>query len=405
MKYLADFNVPIPSFRPDIEIFIYTEASGGESLYLKCPHGFTDELSLPATLLPLLELLNGTNSIITIASILNQTATIPIEPAALALFLKDLDELGFLQTPIFYQRKEEIQRFWAAKVRPSVCAGGAYPHSFRELSEYLDGIMRRSSPFEIPACGIIAPHIDLRVGSSAYSPAYNAIRGSQADLFVIFATSHYANYDLFIPTAKDFETPLGIVETDRQLLKTITQLYPFGLPTNDIAHKPEHSIELELIFLQHCFSGRNFTILPILVTSFHSFIQQGVLPSQHSPVKEFCETVRGVVEQSGRNAVYISSGDLGHIGRKFGDNFDADPMLPILKNEDIMLLNSLKMCDTVGFFNQVATSNDKWKICGLSPNYMMLETLRPTRGEILYYEQWNEIEQQSAVSYASLAFY
>lgn len=405
MKFLFDFEIPIPALRRDIEMFTFAGKEGNNQLYLNCPHGYADPLTLPATLSPLLDLLNGSNSIFAISAIMNQTTSLLVQPADLSLFLRDLDELGFLQTPTFYRRKEEIQRFRASQVRPAICAGGAYPGTVRELTEFLDEIMRSSQTHESPARGIIAPHIDLRVGGTAYSPAYNAISQSEADLFVIFATSHYANYDLFIPTPKDFETPLGIVETDRELLEVIRESYPFDLTTNDIAHKPEHSIELELIFLQHCFSRRNFTILPILVTSFHSYIQQGILPEQHAPIKEFAAAVRTVVEQSGRNAVYISSGDLAHIGRKFGDTFDAEPMLPTLHREDAALLRSLELCDHNGFFTQVAKTNDKWKICGLSPNYMMLETMRPERGEILYYEQWNEREQKSAVSYASLAFY
>jgi AmmeMemoRadiSam system protein B len=405
MKFLFDFDIPIPMFRRDVELFTFTDDKGNEQLYINCPHGYSDALTLPATLMPLLELLNGTNSITSLVTILNQTASEPIQPIALSMFLKDLDDLGFLQTPTFYRRKEEIQRFRSALIRPAICAGGAYPNSIRELSEFLDGIMHTSQIRETPARGIIAPHIDLRVGSAAYSPAYNAIRRSDADLFVIFATSHYANYDLFIPTTKDFETPLGVVETDRKLLQEIRESFPFEITTNDIAHKPEHSIELELIFLQHCFPNRNFTILPILVTSFHSFIQQGILPMQHSPIKEFAAAVRSVVEQSGRNAVYISSGDLAHIGRKFGDSYDAEVMLPTLYNEDAHLLSSLEQCNHNEFFNRIASANDQWKICGLAPNYMMLETLQPERGEILYYEQWNEREQRSAVSYASVAFY
>lgn len=405
MKYLIDFNIPVPSIRNDIEIFTFTGQSGDQQLYLNCPHGYTDALTLPANLAPLIELLNGLNSITVITARINETTSLRIQPEGLALFLKDLDDLGYLQTPAFYRIKEDIQRFQSSRIRPAICAGGAYPQSMRELSEYLDGIMRISPENETPARGIIAPHIDLRVGSTAYAPAYNAISRSEADLFVIFATSHYANYDLFIPTTKDFETPLGIVETDRELLNAVRKSYPFELTSNDIAHKPEHSIELELIFLQHCFERRKFTILPILVTSFQPFIQQGILPNEHPQVKEFAASIRNVVKLSGRNAVYISSGDLAHIGRKFGDPFDAEPVLPTLQNEDAVLLNSLAACNHNDFFRNVAEVNDKWKICGLSPNYMMLETLRPERGEFLYYEQWNEREQKSAVSYGSLAFY
>ncbi|MBI3259535.1 MAG: AmmeMemoRadiSam system protein B [Ignavibacteriae bacterium] len=405
MKFLIDFDIAVPPLRNDIEIFTFTGTDGDQQLYLSCPQGYTEALTLPAKLASLLELLNGINSISVITSIMNQTGTLQVQSEGLALFLKDLDELGYLQTPTFYRLKENIQRFQSSGIRPAICAGGAYPQSVRELSEFLDGIMRTSQELTIPARGIIAPHIDLRVGSTAYAPAYNAISKSEADLFIIFATSHYANYDLFIPTTKDFETPLGIVETDRELLSAVRHSFPFKLTSNDIAHKPEHSIELELIFLQHCFARKKFTILPILVTSFHSFIKQGILPNEHPPVKEFAAAVRNVVEQSGRNAVYISSGDLAHIGRKFGDQFDAEPVLPTLQNEDEVLLNSLANCNHSKFFKDIAEVNDKWKICGLSPNYMMLETLQPERGEILYYEQWNEREQKSAVSYASLAFY
>ena len=398
-------HLPTPALRRDLEIFSYTADSGEEMLYLQCTKGYGQAVNLPVFVTGILELLDGAHSINDITTIFNTNAATPITAASLALFLSDLDAMCLLESATFLQTKQVVDGFREATVRPALCAGNAYPDTAQELTSFLTSIMNLSAPQEIPAKGIIAPHIDVRLGAAVYSAAYQAISRSDADLFVIFATSHYANYDLIIPTDKDFETPLGIVRTDRELLGAIRAMLPFELTKDDSAHRPEHSIELELIFLQHCFPERNFTILPLLVTSFEPFMSAGILPSQNDKVAQLAHAVRTVVEQSGRKAVYISSGDLAHIGRKFGDNFDAESMLETLAGEDSMLLEHLQACNHNGFYSQIAAAEDAWKICGLSPNYMMLETMRPQAGKFLDYKQWNERERQSAVSFGAVAYY
>lgn len=398
-------HLPAPALRRDLEIFTFTAQNGEEMLYLQCSKGYGQAVNLPMLVVPILELLDGTRTITDITSIFNTSAATPINAASLEVFISDLDAMCLLESATYRQTKQVIDDFRSATVRPAICAGNAYPDTAEELTAFLASIMNLSAPQEIPAKGIIAPHIDVRLGGSVYSAAYQAISRSDADLFVIFATSHYANYDLIIPTDKDFETPLGIVRTDRELLAAIREKLPFEVTTDDIAHRAEHSIELELIFLQHCFPERNFTILPLLVTSFEPFMSAGILPSENEKVAQFAHAVRSVVEQSGRKAVYISSGDLAHIGRKFGDTFDAEPMLETLAGEDAMLLEHLQACNHNGFYSQIAAVQDTWKICGLSPNYMMLETMRPQSGKFLDYRQWNERERQSAVSFGAVAYY
>ncbi len=398
-------HLPVPALRQDVEVFSFTAQNGEEMLYLQCSKGYGQSVQLPTVTRLILELLDGTQSINDMTSAFNAQASLQVTPASVELFIADLDAMCLLESPTYHQAKKIIDDFRSSSVRPAICAGNAYPDTAEELTAFLTSIMSLAQPQDIPARGIIAPHIDVRLGEAVYAAAYQAISRSDADLFVIFATSHYANYDLIIPTDKDFETPLGTVRTDRELLSALRAMLPFEMTTDDRAHRPEHSIELELIFLQHCFPERNFTILPLLVTSFEPFIAAGILPSQDEKVAQIARAVRTVVEQSGRKAVYISSGDLAHIGRKFGDNFDAEAMLETLAGEDAMLLEHLQACNHNAFYSQIAAVQDTWKICGLSPNYLMLETMSPQAGKFLDYRQWNERERQSAVSFGAVAYY
>lgn len=400
-----DLYTPLPALRRDIRLIA---ADNGRLLILQDSMGYAENtLTVPADALAVLEMMNGHNSAAALEIFFREQFKAEIPAADIVEFAALLDREGYLYSQNFDVRRRTFEEEYSRQpIRSNVCAGGAYPANPDELRAFLQNIMDSSEPVDgEPAVGIIAPHIDLNVGGKSYAPAYHALRNSDADLFVIYATSHYAGYDLLIPTDKDFETPLGIVRTDCNLLEQIRASLPFQITRNDIAHRPEHSIELELIFLQHLFPDREFTILPLLVTSFGEFMDSPEAPSANDKVRLIAQAVRRAVEESGRKAVYISSGDLAHIGRKFGDDFDAEDKLAELAQVDAALVERLAACDHDGFFGEIAKCDDVWKVCGTSPNYMLLETLRPARGAALYYEQWNERETRSAVSFASLAFY
>lgn len=400
---LYDINAPLPALRRDIRL---TASPDGNMLYMSDAMSYAENmLTIPANALHALEMFDGHNSAFALESFFRERYAINIPASDIVEFASILDREGYLCSASFELRRREFEeKYNRETVRRNVCAGGAYPAEPEELRSFLQNIMQSAdnSDIETGATGIIAPHIDLNVGGVSYAPAYHAIKDTDADLFVIYATSHYADYDLVIPTDKDFETPLGLVKTDRDLLEKIRARLPFELTRNDMAHRPEHSIELELIFLQYLFPKREFTILPLLVTSFGHYRD---FPRHDEKVRLIAESVRETVKESSRKAIYISSGDLAHIGRKFGDNFDAEEKLSELAQVDAKLLDRLAICDRDGFFAQIASCNDIWKVCGTSPNYMMLETLRPKRGSVLSYDQWSEKETRSAVTFSSLSYH
>src|SRR5262249_46022960 len=127
--------------------------------------------------------------------------------------------------------------------------------------------------------GALIPHIDFHRGGITYTHGFKeVIEQSDAEVFVILATSHYTAGERFILTRKHFRTPLGVAQTDQAFIDRLEAYYGPGLYEDEVAHLPEHSIEFHVVFLQHCLGSRPFRIVPLLVGSFHDAVQQNVPP-------------------------------------------------------------------------------------------------------------------------------
>ena len=103
---------------------------------------------------------------------------------------------------------------------------------------------------------LLAPHIDYARGGVSYAWGYKDLAEQcDAGVFVIVGTSHYSPAR-FTLTRQHFNTPLGMVTTDQDYVSRIVAHYGDGLFDDPLAHLPEHSIELEVVYLQHLFGRR-----------------------------------------------------------------------------------------------------------------------------------------------------
>ncbi len=401
----------IPKLRNDIVFDFVEDEVNGRHIVLFDPSGYADRpVYLPGFFLDMLKLLNGELSINELNKTVSETLNLDFDDSFFLELFKHLDENCFLETPRFNWRKYDIDKYLESPKRNYVCGGSSYPLEYAQLKESLDKLLdcKEATNASQNAKAIIVPHIDFNIGAQAnstYSTAYNAIKNTDADLFVIFGTSHYGNSDLFMLTKKDFETPLGLVENDKELISFMQRDRMPRITIDDLSHRNEHSIELQAVILKHLFAGKEFKILPVLCGSFNNFIRDNTLPNSERKFVDFIDKLKQGIETLGRKAVFIASADFAHIGRKFGDNFDATQVLENVKNEDMDLINQLENCNHDAFFKLVTEEKDKRKICGLSPIYSMLQTVKPSKGHFLKYEQWNEVATKSAVSFASLSFY
>ncbi len=330
--------------------------------------------------------------------------------------IEALDQALFLDSPRFREQVAKIAaEFKASPLRAASHAGLCYdndPRSLRaEIGAWFDppegpGRSNARKDGAVPA-GIIAPHIDPRRGGIAYAHAYAELMGRDgADLYIILGTSHQsAGPELFTATLKDYATPLGPVETDREFVQRLQARYAGGdLFKDELLHRNEHSIEFQALFLAWALGTRGYKVVPILVSSFNEIVRRGGKPGADPRVASFIEAMRAELAADGRKACIIAGVDFAHVGKKFGDqNAVDDAFAQWVRDEDLALIENIKRGDPDGFFAAIAKDSDKRRICGLSPMYTQLELLRGRAARLLRYDIAIEPQTESAVTFASLA--
>lgn len=418
-------TIPLrPQLRP-LEV-LPVGSEKGLLFTLRDPEGFGRMVVMPYGALVLAALMDGQHTLAEIQAAFQQQTGVAAPLADVENIIRRLDEAYLLAGERFDRyRREQIEAYLKGPVRPAFHAGGAYPAEPEALREQLAGYFTcdegpgsidATAPQDAPRlCGMISPHIDLRRGGPAFAWAYKqVIEHSDADLFVIFGTAHGPMEELFCVCRKDFDTPLGVVGTDRQFIDRLArhlassvagrQLDPFA---DEVAHRFEHSIEFQATFLQYVLGGkREFRIVPVLAGSFQEFLADGVQPDESPEVQAFLAAVQAAAEGHPGSVCYIAGADFAHIGQRFGDEWLLDETrLAEQSADDHRLLEAACRCDTAAFFSHVAEQEDRSRICGLSPTYMLLKLADSARGELLRYDQAVEPDKTACVSFASVAFY
>lgn len=393
---------------------------------LRDPEGYGETVVVPYGAVLLASLLDGTHTLTEIRTALKADLGAQVSLQDLKRLVAQLEQAHLLEGETFEQyRWKHDQQYMTTPVRPASHAGGAYagePDALRaQLADLFTcptgpgAIDPKANPNGQRLCAIVSPHIDLHRGGPTFAWAYKRIaEQSSADLFVIFGTAHSPMDQTFSLTRKNFDTPLGVVRTDQPFIDRLVERLasdPAGrqldLFEDELVHRHEHSIEFQVMFLQYLLgSKRPFSIVPVLVGSFHRFIQSGGQPERSPEIGAFIRAMREMAEVAAGRVCFISGADLAHLGQRFGDRWLLDKKrLTKQSVDDHQLLQTACCVDPEGFFEHVATRGDRSRICGLGPTYVMLQVISPARGEMLQYDQAVEPDGTACVSFASLAFY
>jgi AmmeMemoRadiSam system protein B len=348
------------------------------------------------------------------ARVLRETGQL-ITSAQLEELVAQLDRAMVLDGPTFAAYHESYRR---EQVRPAALAGRSYAGTERALRSQLarffshadgSGVPRQPEASTIPSRlrGILSPHIDFHRGGPVYTWSYKElVEQSDADTFVILGVAHQYCRNRFVLTRKDFETPLGLVPTDRSYVDRIASIAGQELFEDELSHRTEHSIEFQVVFLQYLLGGiREFSIVPILVGSFHDLMEAGTDPIASDDVRRFVQALRAAERASGRKVAYIGGIDLSHVGPEFGDPDLVDPeTLAEVRTFDSAMLDRAAASDAAGWFGTAAEIGNRWRVCGLAATYTMLHAMGPARGRLLKYDQAVDDGRTCCVSFASLAF-
>lgn len=208
-----------------------------------------------------------------------------------------------------------------SEVRPSPLAGTWYPAQPQQLASDVDRYMEQAGPIKTTGkmIGVIAPHAGHRYSGPVAGYGFAAARGLTPSLVAIIGPMHHPYVAPLITTAHTaYQTPLGSIPVDsasvEQLSSKLKERLGYGLTS--ISQDPEHSLEIELPFLQRALPNP-FQLLPVMVRVQEPHVSQ-VLGEC------LAETLRG------QNALIVASTDLSHFhNQETASQLDAAMLEPI----------------------------------------------------------------------------
>lgn len=401
----------LPRLRMTLD-FIPSPFEDKPGLVIRDPFHFSDAtLIVPPALVECLEFFDGQHSALDLrAHLVRITGDVQAGDLENNL-LNALSEAGFLEDENFGRRRAEVeQAFAAAPLREPAHAGTGYPGEPVELRNTFEGYLNGaktngSAPGRMLA--IAAPHVSPFGGVDAYRAAYSALTPAETDrTFVILGTSHYGHPERLGLTRKPFVTPYGEAVTDTRLVDEIERKLGAAALTEDYCHAIEHSIEFQVVFLQHLF-GPNIRILPILCGSYLRSIYEGGLPEDDENVRRILGTLGDIAAREDGKLLWVLGVDMAHMGQRYGDRMTAiagrDEMAEV-EQRDRVRIQRMESGDARGFWDLVQQNQDDLKWCGSAPIYTFLKSVPQARGELLGYQQWN-IDEASVVSFAGMRFH
>lgn len=228
-------------------------------------------------------------------------------------------------------------------VRPSPIAGQWYEGDPTTLAQIVDEYINAVALPELngDVIGVIAPHAGHMYSGAVAGYAFAALKGLRPDLVAVIGPMHRP-YDepLLTTTHSAYFTPLGSVPVDKSALKDLDVMLKseLGYGMTPIARDPEHSLEIELPFLQRIFQ-HDWKLLPIMVRALDERVSEGMGKALATILRD-------------RNAVLIASTDLSHY-------FQQETALTY----DRAMLKEIEAFDPIGAFDLDRTH--KGFACGL----------------------------------------
>ena len=188
-------------------------------------------------------------------------------------------------------------------VRPSPIAGQWYPGDARRLSASVDSYMEAARLPEIEGeiIAVVVPHAGHIYSGPVAGYAFAAVRGLAPDLVVVISPSHYPYPQALLTTAHQaYSTPLGPIHVDVEAVNALDAALnnELGFGLSAVRRDPEHSLEIELPFVQRTFTN-DYRLLPVM-------IRDQSLRTASGLGKVLAEVLQG------RNVLLIASTDLSH---------------------------------------------------------------------------------------------
>ena len=395
-----------PCLRP-VEA-IPVDQGGQQVIALRDPTGLAAAtITVSGAALFVLSLFDGQNHIEDVRQRVSEQFGQPLEPDAVRGIVDRLDEAYFLDGPRFERHYEGLLRDYrnapTRVSRDSYWGNDDTDDVGTNLSNLLKFDTHPTATRRV--IGLFAPHIDYARGRPCYRKAYAALAKSKSvERFVLLGTNHFGRSSSVVATGKDFETALGTTECDVAFLEQL-ETRCGDLRRYEYDHQREHSIELQVLLLQHMFGVTGFRIVPILCPDPCGPTGTAPYDGKGIDLQHFAETLRELLREDPTETVIIAAADFSHVGQSFGkDPLLSEAFLNQVEVRDREVLQALAENNPQKFLEGVSRDENPTRVCSAGCMYALMVALPHARGEILGYHQAVHRESQNCVTCAAVQF-
>ncbi|MFC1576562.1 AmmeMemoRadiSam system protein B [Candidatus Omnitrophota bacterium] len=266
-------------------------------------------------------------------------------------------------------------------IRKAVVAGQFYPGNKASLTREVEECTRPKKQ-KIEAIGVVSPHAGYIYSGPVAGEVLSSLKPRQT--YVILGPNHTG---LGKPFGMDLEdawaTPLGEVEVDKELGEAILKRSGY-IKKDSACHAAEHSIEVQLPFLQYL--NKAFKFVPIVIA-----------PGQRVTYKKIGLELATAIKDLKKDVTIIASSDMTHY-----EPHEA------AKKKDQMAIEKILALDIDGFLDIV----EEWNIsmCGFAPTAIMMQaaiTLGANVAKLIKYNTSGDTsgDFSTVVGYAGIALY
>jgi hypothetical protein len=280
-----------------------------------------------------------------------------------------------------------------AKVRLPCQAGAFYEGTAKSLKQQIEScFLSKLGPEVLPQVheagprrivGLVCPHAGYVFSGPVAAHAYYQLAlDGKPDVVVLLGPNH-TGYGSALATVNEgvWRTPLGDVKVDGETADQIVREARI-VDVDEAAHETEHSIEVQLPFLQYLY-GSNFRIVPIC------FLMQDL-----ASARDVGQAVAKVIAQ--KNAIIIASSDMTHY----------EPQA-IAEKQDMLALRAVEAMDETKFYSTIEERNIT--ACGYGPIATLIlaaKILSAKEAKLLCYKTSGDVigDYSSVVGYAAVCF-
>lgn len=262
-------------------------------------------------------------------------------------------------------------------MRSPVVAGQFYPGTPDQLQSTLEAYFSQLEGKPEPMIGGIVPHAGYIYSGGVAATVF--ARTPQAETYIILGPNHRGMGYAVAASREDWRTPLGDIKVDTAL---VDALPGDVIAVDETAHRYEHSIEVQLPFLQYLY-GDGFMFMPISMAL-----------QDEETAMEVGDAIVGAIQTSNREVIILASSDFTH--------YEPDE---IARNTDNYVIESILRLDVDEMYSRLRSRNAS--VCGYGPIAVLMHAskmLGATEAELTMYATSGDVsgDISSVVGYAGI---